>query len=263
MPSTPSLCVVGWLTVLLVGCAAGREIYWDEVVQASTGELFTVKRREVRRYVTDPGQMGGWLFQEATIEGELPRIGAVRWQTSLQPWLLDQAKDGRWYFIAMRGSYQSKTEYGLFDGKNMGPHFVFYRHRAGDWERILANDLPPEFSSPNLLVYGSDIFDPDPRDAYWRTDPPPKRGFWNGERLELKLKQQINISHHPDSAWMYHLEPGWRLDHGNRQLSECITGGPCDAECWKHGGPCRSVKRFEIGQELGRPPKSPVIRNSP
>ena len=214
----------------------------------------------MRRYAAEPLQKGGWLFQEAILEAEVPRIGAVRWETSLRPWLLDQAKDGRWYFIAMHGSYGSTNEYGLFSGRGMGPQFVFYRYRPGEWERILAKDLPPELVYPNLLVYGEAIFEPDPSDSYWAGNPPLKRAFRNGELLTWELKRRINVPKYTDSTWVYRLEPGWRLDHGNRQLSECLTGGPCDAECLKGGGHCRSVRRFDIGQSLGRPPKSPEAR---
>ena len=234
-------------------------------MQARNGNTFIARRSETRRYVVEPGQKGGWLFQEAALEADVPGLGHIKWETSLHPWLLDRANDGRWYLIGMVGAYAADSEYGIFDGRGTGPRFVFYRAREGDWERILVNDLPTELATPNLLLYGEEIFDPDPRRRYWTppSGPAPRRNFFNGERLELDLKSRLNVSDRADalSASRYDLaivraKFPWMLDHGTRNLPECVTGAPCNDACFKSGNVCRSVRRFEVGQMLGRPPST-------
>lgn len=260
--------VVASLSLLALGllsrCAdPGREIIWNEVVEASTGERFTAKRKEVRRSVAEPFQSAGWLFQQSAIEANVPGIGLVTWETSLRPWLLDRANDGRWYFIAIKGSYGSDSEYGLFDGRGYGPWFVIYRHRAGEWERILDKDVPPQFTKPNLLLNGSAIFEVDLTSPYWDDNPPRAQSrFRNGDLLSLELKRKVNVSSNDNlSIALFDLSQArlklpWMVDHGYRNLTECTTGGRCNDECWRSGASCRSVQKFDIGQSLGRPPVS-------
>ena len=232
--------------VIVAGCAAGPEIQWNEVVKISSGEQIVVKRGEKRRYVGAPFEKKGWLFQEAWIEGDLPSVGKFRWETSLRPFLLDRGDDGHWYLIGLSG-HRSEYEYDLYHPRNE-TFFVSYRLDDGVWRRIVGSELPISLNTTktlNLLFSGSMIFEPSDRYRYATEElkRSPHR-FWNGDLLDLELKERVQRPLYPYDKYLFTLSPD-RLDQGVRYELRCMLKSECGSDCSNQGGDCEQAYIWE------------------
>jgi hypothetical protein len=244
-----ALLLVALFSSPSVFASAGREIVWLEEVKISTGKTITVKRGEIRRRVAEPFQKAAWLFQEAWIEGDIPEIGRFRWETSLRPWLLDRGQDGLWYLIGMFGAYSAQYEYGLYTPRaEIRPRYVPFRLRNGRWERIVARDLPEEFMSPNLLLYGETLFQPQKDGPTHETEVLKDfpRGFSNGDKLTFPLKAKVHIPY-GDTKRNFALARH-EVDFGERFKDRCVLDATCGDDCSSIGGSCGRAYRLIDGK---------------
>lgn len=238
MSPSRALLVIG--VSLLAGCASGRgpEIVWREEVKLSSGEVITVTRGEVRRFVAEPFQRGGWLYQASWIEGSIPGVGPFRWDTPLTPLLIDRAADGHWYMVGRAGN-TAEGEYGLYSPRpETRPLYIPFRLDGGKWTRIVERDFPTELDKPNLLVFGSIIFEPTEA-SYTDTEIRKQRrfGFRNGDTLALSLKVLVNRPFHPDANRFYALQR-WHIDFGERFKTRCVVAIGCTEGCEGSGWSC-------------------------
>ena len=179
----------------------GQTREWAEVVRTLTGHEFTVRRGERRRFAAMPFTKGSWQFEEGWIECDLPKGGHLRWDTSLSPWLLDQAEDGTWYLVGADMTWRSLHEYGLFNPRGWHKHFAAYKLSGRSWQRIIASELPPEFTRPNLLVFSDFVFEERERTIYdfnsYRTLP-AETPIADGGTVTLGRKARVNFPYHED-----------------------------------------------------------------
>lgn len=200
-----------------------KQRHWDEQVLTTSGKQLVVKR-SLKWTPLGPGSHHG-------ISAELSGAGVVTWDTTLAPWMLDQAQDGRWYLVGRVDSFKAKQEYGLFDDEEgRTKDFVSYRLTARRWERIIAADFPGEFHGPNLIVYPRVLFEEVKHQRLYfdgtKLRPlPDGLPIADGAVVNMEFKSRVNFPFNREHAYIF--QPSAKHFDDGRRLICKRDGTPC------------------------------------
>jgi hypothetical protein len=197
--------------------------HWDEPILTSRGNQLTVKRTLTWTPRGDP-----WSYH--SIRADLPGVGVVTWNTTLAPWMLDQAQDETWYLVGRVDSFKSLHEYGLFDEPGRTKDFVAYRLTGKKWERIVAADFPGEFHGPNLIVYPQILFEEVKRQRLYFDGTkfqrmPDGLPIADGAIVNMEFRSRINFPFDRERAYIF--QPSAKYFDDGRRLICKGNGVPC------------------------------------
>ena len=200
-----------------------KQRHWDEQVLTTSGKRLVVKRTLKWTPGGGPGSYHG-------MSAELPGAGVVTWDTTLAPWMLDQAQDGTWYLVGRVDSFKGQQEYGLYDEQGRTKDFAIYRLAERRWERIIGADFPNEFRAPNLIVYPRVLFEEVKHQRLYfdgtKFRPMPDGlPIADGAVVNTEFKSRVNFPFDREHAYIF--QPSAKHFDDGRRLICKRDGTPC------------------------------------
>ena len=154
------LFVVGLSMVACAGVPSldGSTTTWKEEVQLHDGQKIVVKRIVTRGGRHEIGQKSNSIYESITFN--LPTTNqTVKWEdkksedignSNFRPLLLD-ILDNTPYLVTNPMGCLSYNKWG-----RPNPPYVVFKYAENQWKRITIQELPAEFTIPNLVVNSAD-----------------------------------------------------------------------------------------------------------